>query len=281
MELHHRIVLAFAVGAAVLPVLGLRMHARKNLCHVGSLGCCGLAILIYVVYAWIMARQENWFALSWLAYDLRIVLPLLLTSTLIANVFCVLPRHWRERFFQIVRKTWIPVLGIVLFAAFLMSFAESRGRIYIEGTAYEYRMDQAEPIGERQVILDVTTTNEFYERKTYYRGILYVEGRGTTEINMSHYDRHYGMITETIVDREQQLGAVEQPYLIYFDPDKEQFVLLYAVYEWTKTGEGHYSGSGGFDEQTGTLLCTDAPDYRTMMARCRELGFTLNMEEYP
>ena len=61
MELHHRIVLAFAVGAAVLPALGLRMHARKNLCHVGSLGCCGLAILIYVVYAWIMARQENWF----------------------------------------------------------------------------------------------------------------------------------------------------------------------------------------------------------------------------
>ena len=48
MELHHRIVLAFAVGAAVLPVLGLRMHARKNLCHAGSLGCCGLAPVMTV-----------------------------------------------------------------------------------------------------------------------------------------------------------------------------------------------------------------------------------------
>lgn len=281
MELHHRIVLAFAVGAAVLPVLGLRMHARKNLCHAGSLGCCGLAILSYVVYAWIMARQENWFALSWLAHDLKIALPLLLISTLITNVFCIIPQQLRNRFFRIVRRIWVPVLGIALFAAFLMTFAEFRDRIYIEGTAYEYRMDQAEPVAQRQVILDVTTTNAFYERKTFYRGTLYVEGRGSVEVNMPHYDRHYGMISETIVDREQQLGTVEQPHLIYFDPDKEQFVLLYAVYEWIKTGEGHYSGQGGFDEQTGTLLCTDAPDYRTMMARCRELGLTLNMEEYP
>ena len=97
MELHHRIVLAFAVGAAVLPVLGLRMHARKNLCHAGSLGCCGLAILSYVVYAWIMARQENWFALSWLAHDLKIALPLLLISTLITNVFCIIPQQLRNQ----------------------------------------------------------------------------------------------------------------------------------------------------------------------------------------
>lgn len=279
MAYHHRIALALAAGAVILPLLGLRMKERKLLCHVGSLACCGLAILDYLVYAWIMSRTDDRFALLWLAHDLKFALPLLMVTTLLVNGFCFMRQEWRGRLARIAAKIWLPVLGVLLFAAFLMTFADSHGRIYVEGTAYEYCMDQAEPVGERQVILDVTSTREFLGRDTYYRGTLYVEGRGTEEVNLSRFERHYGMIDPVIWGGSREVGTVEQPYRIFFSPDQQQFVLQYAVFQWEQTGEGAYSGVGGFDPETGRLLCSDAPSFAVMVEQCRELGLNLDTEE--
>ena len=172
-----------------------------------------------------------------------------------------------------MKRKLILITAIVLVVLLAWVLMPKTSTIYVQTTAYEYAMDQKEPLAEHEISISGQYTRRLF-RENVFRGQMIISGFPETNgasVYIQFWDDHdFGVISY------QQGGVpvwdteLEQ---IYVNEDFSEFVIQ--LFEVTKDDDRIHSSWSG---DTGRVLAT-ASDYDAMTALCTELGLTAPAEK--
>ena len=158
-----------------------------------------------------------------------------------------------------MKKKLLIALVWVLAVGFLLSLMPWHRNISVQTTAYEYALDQEQPLRTHEVTIE----GKFFPclwRESYFEGSIQVSGYAYSleePARVQFWREHdYGLISyrdEAGQPRMRELGH------LYCKRDFSAFVIQIFEQE-TKGSQVHSS----WDPESGRILCADAPDYETL-----------------
>ena len=171
-----------------------------------------------------------------------------------------------------MKKKTLTILILVLAVLLIFLLLPKSSMINVQTTAYEYAINQEEPIAEHEISIGGRFTKRLF-REDVFSGHMLISGYPETNgasVYIQFWDDHdFGVIS-------YQQGGVPvwetelEP--IYVNEDFSEFVIQ--LFEVTKDDDGIHSIWSG---DTGRVLTT-ASDYDAMTALCTELGLTSLVE---
>ena len=166
-------------------------------------------------------------------------------------------------------KKRIPVLLLcVLIVGLLLSVMPWNRNISVQTTAYEYALDQEEPLRTHEVTIE---GKYFYGiwRDAYFDGTFAVSGFpfSLEEPARITFGRENGLPGMMIYRDWAGQPRSKELSQIYGESDFSEFVLI--VMELEQEGDRII---GKWSPETGHILCTNAPDYSALQEQCRRLG---------
>lgn len=171
-----------------------------------------------------------------------------------------------------MKRKLIPIIVTVLVILILVMLLPKSSMINVQTTAYEYALDQTEPIAEHEISIGGRFTKRLF-REDVFRGHMLISGFPETNgasVYIQFWDDHdFGVISY------QQGGVpvwdteLEQ---IYANEDFSEFAIQ--LFEVAQAEENIQSA---WNNETGRILCP-APDYETMVEICAGLGMPISVE---
>lgn len=170
-------------------------------------------------------------------------------------------------------KKKLPIIAIVVLGVLCAAALLPKTRsINVQTTAYEYALNQKEPIAAHEISIGGRYTKRLF-REDVFSGHMLISGfpetNGASVYIQFWNDHDFGVISY------QQGGIpvwdteLEQ---MYVNKDFSKFAIQ--LFEVAQDGENIQSQWNG---ETGRILCP-APDYETMTKICAELGLPISVE---
>lgn len=164
----------------------------------------------------------------------------------------------------LIALLWVLVIGI------LLSLMPWHRNISVQTTAYEYALDQKEPLRTHEVTIE----GKYYYgiwRESRFDGVFAVSGFPHSmkeSVGIQFWKQHEGLGMMYFRDHAGQPNATKELNQIRCSRDFSNFAVL--LFE-TETQD--HSSQGSWDPETGHILCTNAPDYAALQTQCKTLGF--------
>jgi len=172
-----------------------------------------------------------------------------------------------------MKRKLLVLAAIVLAALLIWALLPKTSMINVQTTAYEYALNQTEPIAEHEISIGGRYTKRLF-REDVFSGHMLISGFQETNgasVYIQFWDEHdYGVIS-------YQQGGVPvwetELKQIYANDDFSELVIQ--LFAFKKEGDEIHSS---WSADTGRVLTT-AQDYDTMTALCSELGLAVILEE--
>lgn len=162
---------------------------------------------------------------------------------------------------HIIAVIWILLIGLLLSA---MPWSRS---VSVQTVVYEYALDQEAPLQTHAVTIE----GRYYPglwRDAYFDGNFAVSGFSFSleeSVRISFHRDSGGLGMLYYRDWAGQPRAMELNQIRMIDDFSEFVVMIFEIEE--KDGRRH----SRWNPESGHILCTNAPDYKTMQDLCREL----------
>ena len=172
-----------------------------------------------------------------------------------------------------MKKIYIAVVIAAFCIMMFLSFFPWGRDISIQTVAYEYALDQEEPLAVHEVTIEGRFTCRVMGQDDF-DGTVAISGIPDTQEMTAKVqfwsDRPYGMIS--YLDWAGQ-AHTKEPGFIYCSGDFEQFTIV--LLEFSQNGD---TQSASWDVETGRVLCANAPDHETMLSASEAVGLKLREE---
>ena len=171
-----------------------------------------------------------------------------------------------------MKRKLILIMAVLLIALLVWALLPKTSMINIQTMAYEYALDQKEPLAEHEISIGGRYTKRLF-REDVFSGHMLISGFPETN-GASVYIQFWNDHDFGVISYQQGGVPVWETELkqIYVNEDFSEFVIQ--LFEVAKTEEGLQSA---WNSETGHILCP-APDYETMTKICAELGMPISTE---
>lgn len=172
-----------------------------------------------------------------------------------------------------MKKIYVAAVIVAFCIMMFLSFFPWGRNITVQTVAYEYALDQEEPLAVHEVTIEGRFTSRLMGQDAF-DGTLAISGIPDTQEMTAKVqfwsDRPYGLIN--YLDWAGQ-AHTKEPGFLYCSGDFEQFTIV--LLEFLQDGD---TQSATWDVKTGRVLCANAPDYETMLNCCEAVGLRLREE---
>ena len=169
-----------------------------------------------------------------------------------------------------MKKKLLITVVYILLVAFLLSLMPWSREVSVQTTAYEYALNQKEPLRTHLVTIE----GRYYFgiwREARFDGMFSVSGFPFSmeeTVGIQFWKDHKGLGLMHFRDDSGQPVSSKELNQIRCSRDFSQFaVLIFEIEEKDGQRTGHWS------PETGHILCTDAPDDTALRKQCETLGF--------
>ena len=169
-----------------------------------------------------------------------------------------------------MKKKLLITVVCILLVAFLLSLMPWSRAVSVQTTAYEYALNQKEPLRTHQVTIE----GRYYFgiwREARFDGVFSVSGFPFSleeTVGIQFWKDHEGVGLMHFRDDAGQPVSSKELSQIRCSRDFSHFAVL--IFEIEEKGGQR---TGRWSPETGHILCTDASDYTALRKQCEMLGF--------
>ena len=172
-----------------------------------------------------------------------------------------------------MKRKLMLIMAVLLIALLVWALLPKTSMINIQTAAYEYALDQKEPLAEHEISIGGQYTRRLF-REDVFSGHMLISGFPETN-GASVYIQFWNDHDFGVISYQQGGVPVWETELkqIYANDDFSELVIQ--LFAFKKEGDEIHSS---WSADTGRVLTT-AQDYDTMTALCNELGLAVILEE--
>ena len=172
-----------------------------------------------------------------------------------------------------MKRKLILITAIVLVVLLAWVLMPKTSTINVQTTAYEYAMDQKEPLAEHEISISGQYTRRLF-RENVFRGQMIISGFPETD-GVSVYVQFQKPHSFGLISYQQGGVPVWDTELKQMVANKDFSQFIIQIFEIDQEGDEIHAAWSG---DTGRVLAT-ASDYDAMTALCTELGLTAPAEK--
>ena len=253
-------------AALALPLISLFLERPGKARRWLALASCSACVLALALKLWGLAAQiraREWsILLATMDGALRTALILTVCTGVLNLLAALLPQAARRRTATILLWTGVA-------AALVLVLIPKTAKIQQKLQVYEYALGQTEPLAVHQVTIDGLYSRSYLIRDSF-SGTLSISGFPDTQDRRASitFDAGESMAMISYLDSYGQPLSSEIGQ-IYTVRDFSQLVLI--VFEGTDREDGGISWNWTSDG--GRVLCTNAPDYQSLLDVFTQVGF--------